>query len=116
MNQTGRLLLVTLAWLGGLGLAQAQTRTESARGELLYSTHCITCHSTELHWRDRKVVKNWTGLTAEVDRWQKRSGLGWREEDVTEVARYLNTLYYRFSAPEADRAATADAATLAAPR
>lgn len=91
---------VMLAWLGGLGLAQAQTKSEFMRGELLYSTHCIGCHSTRLHWRDRRVAKNWASLKVEVDRWQAVSGLRWSEEDVTDVARYLNALHYRFPAPD----------------
>ena len=102
--------LLLLAYLAGIGLAQAQTRTESTRGELLYSTHCISCHSTQLHWREKKVAKNWATLKAEVDRWQNVSGLGWREEDVTDVARYLNALYYDFPTPVAARSSTADAA------
>ena len=104
-------------WLVALGIVLwglagpvfARTKTDALRGELLYSTHCIGCHSTQLHWRDRKAARNWASLKAEVERWQKTSGLGWREEDVTDVARYLNTLYYRFPEPRADGASTADA-------
>ena len=44
------------------------------------------------------------------------AGLGWREEDVTDVARYLNTLYYRFPEPEPDGASTAEATAPAPPR
>lgn len=102
--------LLMLACLAGTGLAQAETSTESTRGELLYSTHCISCHNTRLHWRHNKAAKNWASLQAEVDRWQKASGLGWREEDVTDVARYLNARYYGFPAPDPDRSPTADAA------
>jgi mono/diheme cytochrome c family protein len=111
-----RIFTILLACLAGAGLAQAQTRGEALRGELLYSTHCIGCHSTQLHWRDKKVATNWATLSAEVDRWQKVSGLGWREEDVSDVARYLNALYYGFPAPDAAPASTADATTLPHPR
>ena len=31
--------------------AQAQSRSE-----LLYSTHCISCHTSEIHWRDNKAA------------------------------------------------------------
>lgn len=101
-----------LACLGGFGLAQAQTKDDTSRGELLYSTHCISCHSTQIHWRDQKVAKNWASLKAEVGRWQSASGLGWSEEDVTDVARYLNALHYRFPAPEAGRSPAGDATKL----
>lgn len=107
--------LVMVLW-GLAGPVVARTRTDAQRGELLYSTHCIACHSTQLHWRDRKLASNWASLKAEVERWQKTSGLGWREEDVTDVARYLNTLYYRFPEPEPDGASTAEATAPAPPR
>ncbi|WP_397409390.1 cytochrome C [Polaromonas sp.] len=107
--------LVMVLW-GLTGPVLARSRTDVLRGELLYSTHCIACHSTQLHWRDRKAARNWASLKAEVERWQKNSGLGWREEDVSDVARYLNALYYRFPEPEPDGASTAEAAAPALPR
>jgi mono/diheme cytochrome c family protein len=85
--------------LGIFPLVNAQTVIDTSRGELLYSTHCIACHSAQIHWRDKKIATNWVTLKEEVGRWQKTAGLGWREEDVTAVARYLNTLYYRFPPP-----------------
>lgn len=108
-------VLVIALW-GLAGPVAARTKTDALRGELLYSTHCIGCHNSQLHWRDRKAASNWASLKAEVERWQNTSGLGWREEDVTDVAHYLNTLYYRFPEPQADGASTAEATTPAHPR
>ncbi len=111
---TEKWLVVFVAGFVGLaGPVHTQTKTGALRGELLYSTHCIGCHNTQLHWRDRKAANNWASLKAEVEHWQKTSGLGWREEDVTDVARYLNALYYRFPEPPAS---TAEAAASAPPR
>lgn len=103
---------VMVAGLGGFGLVQAQTKGEPTRGELLYSTHCIGCHSSQFHWRDKKLVENWVSLKSEVRRWQRTSGLGWSEEDVTDVARYLNALHYRLPAPDLGRSSTGDATKL----
>ncbi len=113
MTEKWLLVLVMVLW-GLAGPVCARTKTVAARGELLYSTHCIGCHNTQLHWRDRKAAKNWASLKSQVERWQKTSGLGWREEDVNDVARYLNARYYGFPEPRADAASTADAT--AAPR
>ena len=98
------------AWAGLAGPALAQAKPDLERGELLYSTHCIGCHSAQLHWRDKKAATSWDSLKTEVERWQKTTGLGWRERDVTEVARYLNGLYYRFPEPRAAGAVTAQTA------
>ena len=81
---------------GNLAYAGAQPARGATRGELLYSTHCITCHSTQVHWRDKKLATDWTRLQAEVRRWQEVSGLGWVDDDITEVARYLNVRYYHY--------------------
>ena len=107
-----RSFVFLLACLSGCGMVHAQNKTPVSRGELLYSTHCIACHDTQLHWRERKLATDWTHLKAEVNRWQKTTGLQWRDDDVTEVARYLNTRYYHFSAPALSRSKTGNATQL----
>ena len=93
-------LAVLLILSGNLAAADPQPMREATRGELLYATHCIACHTTQVHWRDKKLVTDWTSLQAEVRRWQKAAGLGWSDEDVADVARYLNALHYRFPTPD----------------
>jgi mono/diheme cytochrome c family protein len=78
--------------------AQAQTQTPS-RGELLYTTHCVACHTTQMHWRENKLATNWDTLKAQVRRWQGVARLEWTEADVDEVARYLNDTIYRYPEP-----------------
>ncbi len=82
--------------LVSLGSAVAQTLPVATRGELLYSAHCIACHSSQVHWRDKKLARDWPSLQAEVRRGQKLAQLGWVDGDVAEVARYLNARYYRY--------------------
>jgi mono/diheme cytochrome c family protein len=84
-----------------LAEAHAAPIQSASRGEMLYSTHCIACHNAQVHWRDKKLARDWTTLQAEVRHWQKFTNLGWSDEDVALVARYLNTLYYRY--PEAEK-------------
>ena len=60
-----RVLVLALAAAALAGPAAAQNR-----GELLYTTHCIACHSTQMHWRDQKLVTDWPSLKAQVRRWQ----------------------------------------------
>jgi len=80
-----------------LAVAAAQAETAApARGELLYSTHCIQCHTTQMHWRARHVARDWDTLRAQVRQWQGQIGLSWGEDDVTAVASYLNDTIYHF--------------------
>ena len=87
---------ILFAWLVNPAGANAQPEKADTRGELLYSTHCISCHSTEIYWRDKKLATDWISLKAQVRRWQGIAGLGWSDDDITMVARYLNTLHYHY--------------------
>ncbi len=95
-----RYMLVTLLIsFGSLTDADAQQMSGPARGELLYSTHCIACHSDKIHWRDKKLARDFKSLRAEVRRWQKTAALGWSDDDVSAVALYLNALHYHYPTP-----------------
>ena len=88
---------IVVAFVFGItSTAWVQAATPGSRGELLYSTHCIACHTTQMHWRDKKSAKDWPSLKAQVRRWQGAASLEWSEADVLEVTRYLNETIYRF--------------------
>jgi mono/diheme cytochrome c family protein len=84
-----------LLWLALSAAAQPGSRPAS-RGELLYANHCVECHSTQMHWRDQRLARDWDSLKAQVRNWQGKAGLGWSEADVDEVASYLNGTIYGF--------------------
>ena len=97
----GRWTFAALLLIGGtLTGAQAQPVENPGRGQLLYATHCIACHNTQVHWRANKRATDWASLRDWVRRWQAVQGLGWSEDDISDVARYLNLLYYRYATPD----------------
>jgi mono/diheme cytochrome c family protein len=77
-------------------LAAAAQLPAPSRGALLYDTHCIACHTKEVHWRERKLASDWESLVAETRRWQRNIGLGWSDEEIDDVVRHLNSTIYRF--------------------
>src|SRR5450631_444980 len=81
-----------------------------SRGALLYSTYCVSCHTAQVHWREKKLATDWTSLKMQVRRWQSNAGLGLSEDDVATIARYLNDLYYHFPATDTKQSSEADAA------
>ncbi|SCK13544.1 hypothetical protein VAR608DRAFT_0801 [Variovorax sp. HW608] len=85
------------AWvlLTMIALPNAPAAAQS-RGELLYTTHCIACHTTQVHWRDRRLATDWNSLRAQVTRWQGVGSLSWSDEDIGAVTQYLNERYYGF--------------------
>lgn len=92
--------LLLLCALTFTGAAYAQTAAQPSRGQLLYSTHCIECHDTQMHWRTHKQARDWDSLKAQVRRWQATASLGWTEADIRDVAHYLNETIYQFPQPE----------------
>jgi mono/diheme cytochrome c family protein len=81
-------------------LAQAQTAPPETRGDLLYGTYCVTCHTTQVHWRNDRKAFDWDSLVFQVRRWQGNTGLAWSDADISEVARYLNDTIYHYPRPE----------------
>jgi len=83
-----------------LAVADKPRTYDEGRGELLYSTHCVACHNSQVHWRDKKLAMDWSSLLLQVRHWEGFSRLGWTDDDVLAVARYLNTMHYRYAAPD----------------
>ncbi len=71
---------------------------DETTGRMLYVAQCHGCHQAQVHWRDRRIVRDWPGLVGEVRRWQRNSGLAWSDDEILAVARYLNAAYYRLPA------------------
>ena len=70
-----------------------------ARGQALYETHCIACHSEKVHWRDKSLVRSWADLRGQVTRFQGIAGQEWSEQEIDDVAAYLNRQFYRMQCP-----------------
>ncbi|HEY1228120.1 MAG TPA: hypothetical protein VGF26_12460 [Ramlibacter sp.] len=80
-------------------LAQEPSGPGPTRGQLLYDAHCIQCHTTQMHWREARVARDWRSLREQVERWQARIGERWTAEDVDAVARHLNATIYHYPLP-----------------
>ena len=94
-----KLGLAAAAIFASGALAQTPNAAGDKRGELLYATHCVGCHTTEVHWREKKLATDWAGLTAQVERWQQNNNLGWSADDIAAVARHLNAAFYHYPMP-----------------
>lgn len=92
---TRQSILSSLLSLAAAG-AGAQSPSVPSRGELLYTTHCVSCHTTQMHWRDKLQAYDLNSLNFQVRRWQGNVGLGWSDDDIKEVARYLNDGFYGY--------------------
>jgi len=96
MTGSKQLVFALCLFWGMHTLAYAQPKPGESRGELLYETHCNACHTSKIHWREQKLATDWNSLKVQVRRWQDIIGLGWSEEEITDVTNYLNAVHYSF--------------------
>lgn len=94
-----RCLLTWLLFMA-VGAPAAAQQPDALRGQLLYSTHCVECHTTQMHWRAQRRVNDWSSLRAQVRRWQGEARLQWTEQDIDAVATHLNESIYHLPRPE----------------
>ena len=92
-------LVLLAGCTGGSPREAAGPAADAARGELLYGTACAACHTTQAHWRDKRVVRSWGDLVYQVTRWQQVAGQSWSAEEVADVAAYLNRRFYGLPCP-----------------
>jgi hypothetical protein len=77
-------------------LSPAVCWSDEKSGQLLYEAHCIACHNEQVHWRQNRLVKDWTTLRSQVERWRTNIGQRWSPQQVSDVAKYLNQEFYKF--------------------
>jgi mono/diheme cytochrome c family protein len=74
---------------------QGSTLAVSAdRGGDLYQDYCNACHTAQVHWRDKRLVRTRDDLRYQIARWQRISGQNWSREEIDDVAAYLNREFY----------------------
>ena len=79
--------------------AQSQPGKSDKIGQLLYESNCLSCHLAKADWREKRLVNDWASMKTEIRRWQVNLGLRWSDEQVDQVAWYLNRRYYKLAAP-----------------
>jgi hypothetical protein len=67
------------------------------RGEMLYTNHCLSCHESVVHVREKRSVKNLDELRSAVTRWSQELELKWSSREIEDVVLYLNLRYYNYS-------------------
>jgi len=98
-------LACALALLAGCAGREPATRTDvpvsadMLRGADLYQTYCIACHTAQMHWREKRLVRTWDDLRYQVTRWQNAAGQRWSRQEIDDVAAYLNKLFYEAPCP-----------------
>ena len=66
------------------------------RGQMLYENHCMSCHESVVHIRERQQAKSLPQLRARVLYWADYLQMHWGREEVEDVVNHLDSQYYRF--------------------
>lgn len=87
----------------GIGTKNSEpvSMADEHRGRLLYETACVACHTTQAHWRDKRVVRSWSDLLGQVTRWQQNARQNWGAAEIVDVAAHLNDRFYKLPCPVA---------------
>ena len=67
-----------------------------SRGQQLYENHCMGCHESVVQIRSAPTARSYRDLQHRVAHWASYLKLPWSEEEVADVARYLDAAHYRF--------------------
>jgi mono/diheme cytochrome c family protein len=71
-------------------------QVEKPRGQLLYETHCNSCHDNSVHGRNPRKAASIEKIEYFVKRWSTELNLKWSQSDIEAVTGYLNSRYYQY--------------------
>jgi mono/diheme cytochrome c family protein len=77
-----------------LAAAPALPAANLDNGKALVDANCTSCHDERLYTRPDRRVTTLDGLNKQVRRCELSLGLKWFDEDIDDVAAYLNQTYY----------------------
>lgn len=78
------------------GALSAAPAGQGGKAKALVDNHCIKCHGSEVYTRPDRKVTSRDGLERQVRRCETALELTWFDEDIADVAGYLNQQYYHF--------------------
>ena len=90
MRSTASALALALATMPAWG-------QEPARGELLYATHCASCHSERLHHREKSKIRTLADLRDEVARWAPQTRHRFTLDEMEDVVQHLSRTHYKLA-------------------
>ena len=76
---------------------KAKPKQFVSRGQLLYQNHCIVCHESNVHIRNKKKAKSIAEINTWVSKWSTYRKLDWSESEINAVSTFLNNTYYKYT-------------------
>jgi len=89
--KTVSLMSTTVCLLAATSSLQA---ANPDNGKTLVEGNCTKCHDERVYTRQDRRVTTIEGLTKQVTNCERALGLKWFDDDIDDVAAYLNQNYY----------------------
>jgi mono/diheme cytochrome c family protein len=67
-----------------------------SNGQELHDGKCLSCHKPGFYTRESRRIKSYDSLKTQVQTCATNLSIPWFEDEVEEVANYVNTEYYKF--------------------
>ena len=95
---------VILFIISPAGLASPFVEGNTKNGNVLHDENCRSCHDSmfpngkgdDIYDEDLRKIKSSKALYSMVEFCATNNGLGWFEEENTDVSKYLNQTFYKF--------------------
>ena len=91
--KTVSLMNITVCLLAATSSLQA---ANPDNGKTLVDSNCTKCHDERVYTRPDRRVTTLEGLNKQVTRCEQSLGLKWFDDDIADVAAYLNQTYSHF--------------------
>lgn len=91
-----------LAIMVSMGLIAEDNEVKELHDQSCLACHLVT-HNKEFYTRDKRKMKTYAKLEAQVSRCVANFDIGWFPEDQQSVVSYLNKHYYHFNKPRLNK-------------
>ncbi|MGB1801148.1 MAG: c-type cytochrome [Gammaproteobacteria bacterium] len=66
-------------------------------GKKLHNEGCVRCHDETMYTREDRAINNFDELHKRIRNCEIMTDMTWFDEEIDDVAAYLNQTYYRFN-------------------
>lgn len=78
-------------------VVKAQVSIDLHPGKTLHDANCISCHDAAVYTREDRKIADFPKLVAQVKRCDANLGSRLFDEEIEQVADYLNQAYYKYA-------------------
>ena len=90
-------IFLCIPLLIGLSITQTAFAIDIDNGMQLHEENCLRCHQPTLYSREKRMVNNLDQLHERVRLCELMLELMWFDEEINDVAAFLNKEYYKFN-------------------